>query len=342
MILRIELSINPSILTTNVIDIKVDAEKKMALLDTSESSTNFVTTESVLSFQDFMNSTIETKSKTGHIRTAEAYQSALNSFNVFHNNQPLAMSDINDKLMEHYETYLINRGVCLNTVSFYMRILKAVYKKAVRQKLVVDKYPFQQVYTGVAKTKKRSVDIDGIRKIFNYEPENEKEEFAKDLFLFSFYTRGMSFVDIAMLKKEDISGDIMEYKRKKTGLKIRIRWEPAMQAIVDKYKPANNVYLLPIIRKVGKGERNQYRYTQYIVNVNLKKIGERLMLNSSLTMYVARHSWASIAKASDVPLAVISEAMGHTSEKMTSIYLNSIDEAKIHDENRRIISMVSK
>ena len=341
MILRIELSINPSILNNEVIDIHVDADTKKVLSGSDKTAAN-TAIESKPAFQDFMRGIIVEKAQNGHTRTAEAYKSALNSFNRFLDNQLVQTTDITENLMERYESYLINRSICLNTVSFYMRILKAVYKRAVKKKYVVDIFPFQQVYTGVAKTQKRSVGLDGIRKIKEYVPKDDREKFARDMFMFSFYTRGMSFVDMAMLKKTDISGAYLQYRRKKTGQMIRIKWEPSMQAIVDEHKPYNDIYLLPIIRKVGKGERNQYRYTQFLINKGLKSIGEQLCMDTSLTMYVARHSWASIAKSIDVPLNIISEAMGHTSEKMTTIYLSSIDETKIHKENERIINLILK
>lgn len=342
MVLRIELSINPSKQKNQVIDIHVDADCKKVLLGTDRITAKTTVIDPTPAFQEFMSGIIEEKVRNGHARTAEAYQSALNSLNRFLNNKHIQMTDITENLMENYESYLINRSVCLNTVSFYMRILRAVYKRAVKKKFVVDCFPFQQVYTGVAKTHKRSVGIDGIRKIREYTPKDKSEKFAKDMFMFSFYTRGMSFVDMALLKKTDISGGYLEYRRKKTGQMIRIKWEPSMQAIVDNQKSENDIYLLPIIRKAGKGERNQYRYTQYLVNKELKSIGTNLHLNICLTMYVARHSWASIAKSINVPLTVISEAMGHTSEKMTTIYLSSIDETKIHKENERIINLIEK
>ncbi len=290
--------------------------------------------------QSFMQGIIKEKRENENRRTAEAYQSALNSFNKFTEGRQMPFSQIDSSVMESYEAYLRKKSVCMNTVSFYMRILKAVYKRAVLQKITHDRYPFGHVYTGVAKTQKRALDIGVIRQIRQMALTDADEQLARDLFLFSFYTRGMSFVDMAYLKKSDLKNGVLRYVRRKTGQPFSVRWEPAMQEIVDSYHSSNETYLLPIIKRVGKSERSQYRFVQYRVNKSLNAIGKRLMLQSGLTMYVARHSWASIAKSVDVPLAVISDAMGHSSEKMTSIYLKSMNEWRVHYENERIIHLV--
>lgn len=292
--------------------------------------------------QDYTKLLIKEKENGGHYRTAEAYISALNSFNRFANNQPIPLINVTPTLMENYEEYLKKRDICMNTISFYMRILKAVYKKAVRQELIVNKKPFENVYTGVAKTKKRALDIESIKKIKYAETLDEMEQMAQKLFLFSFYTRGMSFVDMAYLKKSDVKNGVLQYKRRKTGQRIIIKWEPVMQEIVNSFKSYNEVYLMPIIRNVGKGERNQYRYLQYLINKKLTELGKRLQLPCELTMYVSRHSWATIAKYNDVPLSVISDAMGHSSEKMTNIYLKSLNESIIDETNSKIIKLVDK
>ena len=160
------------------------------------------------------------------------------------------------------------------------------------------------------------------------------------MFLFSFYTRGMSFVDMAYLKKSDLQDGMLIYKRHKTGQRLTIRWEPAMQEIVDRYPNDNRKYILPIINKPGTNERNQYRGKQNRINKALKDIARHVSISQNLSMYCARHSWATIAREQKFPISIISHGMGHTNERTTEIYLKSIDVAVIDKCNQKLISLI--
>lgn len=162
-------------------------------------------------------------------------------------------------------------------------------------------------------------------------------DFARDIFMFSFYTRGMSFIDMAYLKKKDLQGGTLSYRRQKTGQQLFVKWEKPMQEIVDKYNTNRTPYLLPIIRDMNADIRRQYKNAAHLVNDKLKKLGEKLGLTVPLTSYVARHGWASIARSRNIPLAIISEAMGHDSEKTTRIYLASLDTTSVDKANSRIL-----
>ena len=157
------------------------------------------------------------------------------------------------------------------------------------------------------------------------------------MFLFSFYTRGMSFVDIAYLKKADLKSGVLTYRRQKTGRRLSIKWEKPMQEILDRYGHNDSPYLFPVIRDTAKDAVRQYRSAAHFINGKLKELGKRLGLGMPLTMYVARHAWASIARSKNVPLATISEAMGHDSENTTKIYLASLDTSQVDKENDIIL-----
>lgn len=129
----------------------------------------------------------------------------------------------------------------------------------------------------------------------------------------------------------------MSYSRRKTGKKLIIRWEKQMQEIIDRYGDSETQYLLPIIEREDGTERRQYRNKMLLVNRKLKKIAARAGLTTPLTMYVARHSWASIAKTKNISIGIISEAMGHDSETTTQIYLSSIQTNQIDNANRNIL-----
>lgn len=284
---------------------------------------------------------LENLSRMGKTRTVCTYRSALSSLERFlyaHHDIPLAEVTVN--LMVTYESWLKGRGVCLNTISFYMRNLRAIYNRAVEQGLVRQQYPFKYVYTGIDKTKKRAVSLDVIRKIRNLDLKNKSMSFARDIFLFSFYTRGMSFVDMVFLKKKNLQNGVLSYRRNKTGQQLYIKWEQPMQELIDKYDTSDTPYLLPILQNNGVDEWKQYRNEIHRVNRNLKIIGKQIGLHIPLTTYVARHAWASIAQSKRVSLPVISEALGHDSEQTTRIYLASLDTAVVDKANRLILQSI--
>lgn len=287
---------------------------------------------------NFMENVITQLKQIGKLRTAETYTATLRSFMRFRNDTDVLLDDITPELIEMYEAYLQNNGVVRNTSSFYMRILRAVYNRAVEKEFVKQRNPFKNVYTGVDKTAKRALPLPAIRRIKNLDLTRlPKLEFARDMFLFSFYTRGMSFIDMAFLKKTDLQNGYLKYRRRKTKQQLFIRWEKCMQEILDKYNAPESPYLLPIIKVAEQNERKQYGNTLREVNNKLKEIAKTICLPIPLSTYVARHSWASIARSKNIPISVISEGMGHDSEMTTQIYLSSLDSSAIDHANSLIL-----
>lgn len=272
-------------------------------------------------------------------RTAETYTATLNSFMRFRKDNEVLLDEINSDLMMEYEAYLKTQGVTMNTVSFYMRILRAVYNRAVEKGLTEQRNPFRHVYTGIDKTVKRAIPLKAIKRIKELDLSLKPSlDFARDMFLFSFYTRGMSFIDMAYLRKKDLQDGILSYRRRKTGQQLFIRWEKCMQEIVGKYEvETTSPYLLPILRYPYDRGRNQYKNTLFRVNKYLKEVARLANIGIPLTMYVSRHSWASAAKNKNIPVSVISEGMGHDSEMTTQIYLASLDNAIVDNANARIL-----
>ena len=171
----------------------------------------------------------------------------------------LTFDMMDDKLMELYEAWMLKDGLTRNTTSFYMRILRTNYKLAVEKELTIDRHPFRHVYCGMDKTVKRCIVIDEIRKIKELDlSRNPNLDFARDMFIFSFCTRGMSFIDMAYLKKTDLSNGCLSYRRKKTGQLLTMEWTGQMQDIFDKYRYVGTSYLLPIISREDGSERRQY------------------------------------------------------------------------------------
>lgn len=305
------------------------ADKIVELFSSPTSCGGFIT---------FARQLIQELKQIGKKRTAETYTTTLNSFLRFRNGLDLLFEEMNSNLMIEYETFLRNTDVCPNSSSFYMRNLRAIYNRAVERELTVQRNPFRHVYTGVDKTVKRAVPLKVIRQIRDIDLTiNPTMDYARDMFMFSFYTRGMSFVDMAYLKKKDLQNGVLSYRRQKTGQQLFIKWEKPMQEILDKYDTSKIPYLLPIIRNTEIEARKQYKNAAHLVNANLKKIGKSLDLSIPLTSYVARHAWASIAKSKNIPLATISEAMGHDSENTTRIYLASLDTSVVDKANSLIL-----
>ncbi len=292
-------------------------------------------------FFEFMEEVTDNMKALGKMRTAEGYASTLNSFKRFRDGKDIVLEDMNTDLMLSYEAFLRAGGISPNSSSFYMRNLRAVYNRAVERDIVRQRFPFRHVYTGISKTMKRAVPMMIIKQIKEMDLSgNQRLNFARDMFLFSFYTRGMSFVDMAYLKKKDLSNGVLSYRRRKTGQQLFIRWEKQMQEIIGKYDTSGSTYLLPVIKTPGMDERRQYVYSEHRVNYSLKQIGNKLGLEMPLTMYVARHSWASIARSKNIPVSVISEGMGHDSETTTRIYLASLDNMAIDRANKIILKSI--
>lgn len=311
----------------------------------------FTTDDIVQEFQEqtseitlfnYMRNMIDRFWRQGQYRTSETYSSALNSFSEFRNGVDLYFEDMDSDLLLAYEYHLKSKSLSPNTISFYMRRLRAVYNKAMDDGFAENRSLFKRVFTSSEKTIKRAVSLRHIKQLKNLDLSySSSKEFARDIFLFSFYTRGMSFVDIAYLQEKDLKGKVLSYRRKKTGQLLSIHWEDCMQEIVDKYSSSSiSPYLLPIIKNHEFDLRKQYQNVQSLVNRNLKNIGKDLNLPIPLTMYVARHSWASIARSEGIPISVISEGMGHDSESTTQIYLASLETQIIDKANRKILKLL--
>ena len=260
----------------------------------------------------FIQMQIQRKKQLGKVRSSETYQATLNSFMSFRCGVDLTFDMIDSELMELYEAELQNRGLTRNTSSFYLRILRTNYKLAVEKGLTQDCHPFKRVYCGIDKTVKRSLSFAKIKQI--------KE-----------------FVDMAYLKKKDLKNGYLTYRRKKTGQLLTVEWTRQMQDIIDKYPINPTQYLLPLILREDGSERRQYQNQMMKINRHLKDIASLIKLPVSLSLYYSRHSWATIARGKDIPLSVISEALGHDSEITTQIYLDSIKSVEVDKANRKIL-----
>ena len=302
-----------------------------------EITTAFVGEKDGRGLFDFMRRQVERLRGLGRARCSETMNCTLRSFMQFRGGVDIRLDGLTKDVVEQYEAWLRAKGVKRNTSSFYMRNLRTAYKTAVDEGLTADGCPFRRVYTGVDKTVKRAISLEQVRRIRQLDLGNRPAlEFARDLLMFSFYMRGMSFVDMAFLRKKDVRGGRIVYQRKKTGQELTIEVSPEAQELIAKFASQTR-YLLPIITAEDGTERRQYKNRITMVNRNLKKIGSQVGLSIPLSTYVMRHSWATIAHDKGIELAVISEALGHDNEATTQIYLDSISTAKVDKANRAIL-----
>lgn len=279
----------------------------------------------------------------GKERTSETYKQILFSFMKFRSGEDLSFDMVNEGLISQYESHMRISDLCRNTTSFYLRIFRSIYNRAVEDGLTEQSYPFKRVYTGVDKTSKRAINLKEIKKIKDLDlSQMPALDFARDIFLFSFYMRGMSFVDIAYLKKKNLVNGFVVYNRRKTGQQLVIKWEKSMDDIIVRHPNEQSTFLLPIITREDGTERKQYLNSMLLINKHLKKIAELAKINIPLTMYVARHSWASIAQSQNIPMRVISLGMGHDNEETTRIYLASIQTSVIDSANNKILNLLDK
>lgn len=299
-----------------------------------------------LSLRSYMGDAITRLKDNGRISTSANYRSALASFTRFLSSKgesDIMLDCITPRLMLDYQAFLQSRGIVRNTTSFYMRQLRAVYNAAVDEGLIVSDSPFRKVYTGIDKTVKRAISLDALSGILRLDLSHApKLDFARDMFLLSFFFRGMSFVDMAFLRKENIEGDYLAYSRRKTGQRLMIRLNPEMREILGKYPPGASGYMLPIVRSGVVDEYSAYKNMHSNVNRGLRKIGEMVGLPIKLTHYVARHSWASGAYASKVSVDLICEGMGHDNVNTTKIYLASLSTSGIDSVNDKLIRSLIK
>lgn len=284
--------------------------------------------------------------------TAGTYRSMLSAFERFTGGRETRLHELIPVRLAGFEEYLRSVPLRRNTITFYMRILRAVYNKARRAGLIEKgENPFEEVSFRIDKTRKRAICVDTLRLVAVADFGTRTWlTLARDLFLFSFHARGMSFVDMAYLKREDIQGGVLRYTRRKTGQVFSVRVTPALQELIDRYAECAP-WILPVMKGCAAGRENGLtlpdlepeaspkelykRYKETLTNYwyYLGTISDELDTGKRLSFNVARHTWASLARNRGIPLAVISQGLGHTSEKTTTIYLDDLNAREVDNAN---------
>ena len=301
---------------------------------------------------EFVNSVVESVRQQGRYKTASNYLTAVRSWSRFRGNDDWLFSEMNKDVLENYQRWLKKQDTCPNTISAYMRSLRVLYHKACEYDGVKpDDEVFAKVYTGRAKTAKRSITQEDIRRLHALQLKpNSTLALARDIFIFSFYAMGMPFVDIAYLRKDQMKDGVIQYARHKTGQRIKVTLLPAMSDIIHRYEQENSEYVFPILtgkcpasisgdKDLSPSERLHKLYLlrlrQY--NYSLKRLSEMLGASFHLSSYVVRHSWASIAYLHHLDIDMIGRALGHTKQSTTLLYIKSLETPDLGDANHALM-----
>ncbi|WP_321330971.1 phage integrase SAM-like domain-containing protein [uncultured Bacteroides sp.] len=296
------------------------------------------------SITDFVSTLIKELVQSERHGTARSYFSSIRRLNGFVKRETLTFEELTPELLKKYELYLYAEGCKRNSVSLYMRMLRSICNQAVRRLQVnLISGLFDEVFTGTDSSEKRAASPSVIKRLSEAElADSSPLVFARDLFLLSFFLRGIPFVDLAHLRKSDVRMGVLRYRRSKTNRLLTVALEPCAQALFKKYASStiDSPYLLPIIVHPGRDEYLQYQSALRLYNKRLSRLSAKLKLREPLTSYVARHSWATAAYREGIPVAVISESLGHASEKVTYNYLASFENRTLRNANRKVIALL--
>lgn len=284
---------------------------------------------------DLFKAHIHNLTSSGRKSYALSIKQLYNSLIEFNGHLDIPFAEMNIAWLRRYEAFLRRKGLAENTIGIRFRTLRSIYNVAIEEDAVsAELYPFKKLKVSKLhqETAKRALSKEDIERVLSYKSTNRYMRFPIDIFAFTYYCGGINFVDIAHLTKANIVDSRLIYKRQKTKKLIKIPLQPQAVALIEKYSSNDSQYLFPILSDFHKTDIQQANRIHKViskVNERLKQIGESLNLPIHLTTYVARHSQATVMKRAGVSTAVIREIMGHSSERVTQIYLDSFDNEQV-------------
>lgn len=307
----------------------------------------------------FFKELIDDLEQRGRHGTATSYRSTLHIFLRFTAGRDYHFNELTETLLNDFERFLLLSDLQRNTRSFYMRVMRAVFNKAKKQGLATaGQAPFDAVSFREDTTQKLAVSAVTLKKVARATLDEPDLCITRDIFMFSFYAQGMSFVDIAYLRRNQIGDGFIRYKRRKTGQSFAIKLVPVLEELLDRYswcdpwampvmverRPKEKVR--PLVRYAAECDKEfQKRLHKHYKNalarhtLHLENLSDQLGLFRKLTFNVARHSWASLAQDKGVPLSVISKGLGHSNQSTTQIYLADLDFRKVNEANEIVIDL---
>lgn len=284
---------------------------------------------------DLFKAHINSLTSSGRKSYALSIKQLYNSLIEFNGHLDIPFAEMDIVWLRRYEAFLRRKGLAENTIGIRFRTLRSIYNVAIEEDAVsAELYPFKKLKVSKLhqETAKRALSKEDIERVLSYKSTNRYMRFPIDIFAFTYYCGGINFVDIAHLTKANIVDGRLIYKRQKTKKLIKIPLQPQAVALIEKYSSDDSQYLFPILSDFHKTDIQQANRIHKViskVNERLKQIGNALNLPITLTTYVARHSQATVMKRAGVSTAVIREIMGHSSERVTQIYLDSFDNEQV-------------
>lgn len=287
--------------------------------------------------------------------TAHVYQSTYNSFALYNKGRDFPFRLLTPARLKDYESYLRSQARSWNTVATYMKVLKSIYNRAVEKRMA----PFvPNLFRGVRSTpvveRKRALEATTMSRVLqasvlkNNPLSNtgktpaQEQQATRSLFSLMFLLRGIPFVDLAYLRKCDVQGEMLYYRRRKTGRPLAVQLTPEAQSLIRSLQTAEksqtSPYLLPLLSR-EEGSEAAYREYQSALrrfNRQLKQLPE-LYGSTHVSSYCARHTWATTAYHCEIHTGIISEAMGHSSIAVTETYLKPFRDERIDQANRQVI-----
>lgn len=309
-----------------------------------------------LTVSEYFTEVINRFESTGKFGNATVYKTTCSALFKFHPGRLLMFRDIDYKFLRNFEEYLISKGNKPNGIYVYMRTLRALINFAIKEDHCKQEiYPFKNKFINPngyepsklsRPTRKRALTEAQIKLIINCEvPVGTHLYDSKNVFLFSFYNRGMNFRDIALLKPNNIQGDRLDYTRAKTGKNFSVKLLQPAKDIIEFYSRnnTNSDYLFPVIKehnKTPKQINTRIITALKVVNKDIREIAAMAGLDvTDITSYVARHSWGTILKRKGVSTSKISEGYGHSNEKITQIYLDEFEQSDLDRENEKLLEI---
>jgi integrase/recombinase XerD len=291
----------------------------------------------------FMGTLIEDLVKANRIGTARSYRCVLGVMRSFCRERDISLNAINVDFLRRFEIWHLSKpGNSVNGLAVYLRTLRAVLNKAITQGLIErEAYPFHAYTIRTAKTRKRAITLDAIRKLIEVAlPDASPLEYYRQVFLMSFYLQGMPFADMARLKVENIVDGRIKYDRQKTDRPYDVRITPQLEVILKTFTigKERSDYLLPVIKRTNP--IHQYKDILWAIqryNKNLKKLAQLAGIEENLTSYVARHSFASLADEMEIPVTGIRDMLGHERVSTTESYLSDLRKSKIDEYQSRVL-----
>ncbi|WP_142784680.1 tyrosine-type recombinase/integrase [Changchengzhania lutea] len=325
----------------NIID-QLNEKEELNYLSISQIKNKITKKVTVNSFFEYSNSIIEDLKKVERYGNANSYYAITKILKKFNNENDLKFNEVNYEFLKKFEQFHYSRGNSTNGLAVYMKTIRAIYNKAIKSGLVSkESYPFVNYKIKTTPTEKRALDINSIKSIMLLKLDKSDNLFHfRNYFLASYMLYGVSFIDMAFLKLENIIDNRIKFFRSKTSKPYDIKITAPLKEILDFYTKdkEKSDFIFPIIKRdTYELQYKDVLWARKVYNKGLKQIAEKCNIEQRVTSYVSRHSFATQAMLQDVPLLAISAMLGHNRLTTTQIYLKSLPSEVLDDYNKKLV-----